>query len=230
MKTPKIVSREEWLEARKALLNKEKEFSHIRDALSQQIRNLPWVQVEKEYSFGAPSGEKSFLDLFDGRKQLVVYHFMMGPNWEAGCKSCSFWADNFNGIISHLNQREVSMVAVSRAPIEKIEAFRKRMGWSFDWYSSLGSDFNYDFHVSARADEISHYNYKESISTQDRELPGISVFALDKNNIIYHTYSRYARGLDLFNTAYHYLDIVPRGRDESELLYPQAWVKHKDLY
>jgi predicted dithiol-disulfide oxidoreductase (DUF899 family) len=232
MKNHKVVSQAEWLEARNGLLTKEKEFTRLRDRLSQERRELPWVKVEKEYTFEGPTGKETLADLFEGRSQLVVYHFMFDPSWLEGCPSCSFWADNFNGIGVHLNHRDVTMVAISRAPLEKLEAFKKRMGWSFKWLSSLNNDFNYDYHVSfteeARKKDV-YYNYG-SRKTDMPELPGTSVFYKDEHGNVFHTYSSYSRGIDMLNTAYHYLDLVPKGRDEAELEFTQAWVRYHDRY
>ncbi len=230
----KVVSSEAWLEARKAHLAKEKEFTRLRDELSRQRRELPWVKVEKNYVFDGPKGKETLAALFDGRSQLIVYHFMFGPDWEAGCPSCSFWADNFNGIVVHLNQRDVTFLAVSRAPFSKLDAYRKRMGWSFKWVSSYGNDFNYDFHVSFTKDEEAkgkvYYNYKVQDFESD-ELPGASVFSKDPSGKVFHTYSTYRRGLDMVNVAYHYLDLVPKGRDEAgQKPHPQAWVRRHDEY
>jgi len=233
MATHTIVSRDEWIEARRQLLADEKEFTRLRDQLSERRRALPWTRVDKGYAFEGPNGKETLSQLFEGRNQLVVYHFMYGPDWEAPCKSCSFWADNFNGIIAHLNQRDVTFVAISRAPLSKIQAFAKRMGWSFKWLSSGDGDFNHDYNVSFTPEEIAKgtvtYNYgprKTSVS----DLPGISVFFKDKDGIVYHTYSCYARGLDMLNTAYHYLDLVPKGRDEAGLPYTMSWVRIRDEY
>jgi predicted dithiol-disulfide oxidoreductase (DUF899 family) len=232
METHKVVSREQWIEARTKLLAREKEFTHARDRLSQERRDLPWVRVDKSYVFDGPRGKESLSDLFDGRSQLIVYHFMFKPDWEAGCKSCSFWADNFERNVVHLAHRDVTLIAVSRAPLDKLEAFRQRMGWTFQWVSSAGNDFNFDYHVSfappdARQGEI-YYNYARITSSLD-ELPGISVFYKNAAGEIFHTYSCYARGLDMMNAAYHYLDLVPRGRDEGGD-HPMAWVRHRDRY
>ena len=228
-----VVSREEWLAARKRHLLKEKEFTRLRDELSRQRRELPWVKVEKEYVFDAPGGKRTLFELFQGRSQLVVYHFMFGPDWEQACKSCSFWADNFNGIVVHLNHRDVTMLAVSGAPLGKIQAFKKRMGWEFDWMSSFGNDFNRDFHVSFTPDELSkgevYYNFGLTKFPSD-EAPGISVFCKNAKGEVFHTYSCYARGLDMLNGAYHYLDLVPKGRDEDGLSFTMAWVRHHDRY
>lgn len=231
MHNHKIVTSGDWRTARIALLEKEKEFTRARDALSRQRRELPWVKVEKNYSFDTTSGQKSLGDLFAGRSQLVIQHFMFGPEWEEGCPSCSFWADGYNGFAVHLAHRDVSMVTVSRAPLQKLLDYRKRMGWTFDWVSSLGSDFNSDFHVSFAPEERAdaEYNYRKN-GFPSEEAPGISVFTQSKAGEIFHTYSCYARGLDMMNAAYHYLDLVPKGRDEDELPYGMAWLKRKDQY
>jgi predicted dithiol-disulfide oxidoreductase (DUF899 family) len=229
----RVVSSDEWLAARRALLVKEKEFTRRRDELSRARRDLPWRRVDKPYRFDGPAGEESLGDLFAGRGQLVVYHFMFDPEWQDGCKSCSFWADNFNGFYRHLNQRDVTLVAVSRAPWPVIERFRARMGWSFPWLSSGGGDFNLDYQVSFTPEQLAAgeivYNYAPR-RTAMTELPGISVFFKDESGAVFHTYSCYARGLDMLNAAYHYLDLVPRGRDENDLPYKQAWVRHHDSY
>jgi Uncharacterized protein conserved in bacteria len=228
-----VVSRNEWIEARKALLQKEKEFTHLRDQLSRQRRELPWVKVEKQYEFDAPSGKVTLADLFENRSQLIVYHFMFNPKWDEGCPSCSFWADNFNSIGIHLNHRDVSFVAISRAPLPKIESFKQRMGWTFQWVSSFKSDFNYDYHVSFTPEQIKSgaifYNYENTaMNFEDRE--GASVFYKEESGAIYHTYSAYGRGIDLVNTAYNYLDLVPKGRDEEGLKFVQSWVRYHDRY
>ena len=229
-----VVTPEHWLEARKRLLAKEKQFTRLRDELSQARRELPWVRVTKEYRFDGPAGEETLAQLFAGRSQLVVYHFMFAPDWDAGCKSCSFWADNFERNVVHLRARDVTLVAVSRAPLTKIEAFRKRLGWSFKWVSSEHTDFNFDYHVSFTPEALAkgeiYYNYAWSKSALP-EQPGISVFYRDASGAIFHTYSCYARGLDMMNTAYQYLDLVPMGRDEADQRpNPQAWVRHRDTY
>lgn len=233
MTPPRIVSRDEWLAARKQHLLKEKEFTRLRDQLSAERRALPWVRVDEGYVFDAPGGKESLSDLFAGRSQLVVYHFMFGPDWGDGCKSCSFWADNFNGIIVHLRHRDVTMVAVSRAPLETLEAYRKRMGWEFKWVSSFGSDFNRDYHVSFTKEEIArgdvYYNYGMQKFPAD-EAPGVSVFRKDDNGAVFHTYSCYSRGLDMLNGAYHFLDITSKGRDEEGLSHSMAWLRHHDRY
>ena len=226
-----IVSREEWLAARKALLAKEKTFTRQREALSQERRRLPWVNVDKTYVFEGPAGKETLADLFAGRSQLLVHHFMFGPDWMEGCPSCSFWADNYNGAVVHLNHRDVSLVAISRAPLEKLESYRKRMGWSFKWVSSCGNDFNRDYHVffTPEAQKMAVYNYKAG-GFASSEAPGVSVFMKAADGQIFHTYSCYARGLDMLNGAYHLLDLVPKGRDEQGLSYPMAWVRRHDQY
>jgi len=233
MSNHQVVSQEEWLVARKAFLAKEKEFTHLRDQLSQQRRELPWVKVEKEYIFAGPNGKETLAELFAGRSQLLVYHFMFDPSWTEGCKSCSFWADNYNGIIVHLNHRDVTMVTISRAPLEKLEAYKKRMGWNFKWMTSFGNDFNRDYHVSFTPEEQEsgeiYYNYQVGRPFSS-EGPGMSVFSKDEKGNIFHTYSCYARGLDMLNGAYHALDLMPKGRDEAGLSSPQAWVRRHDQY
>jgi predicted dithiol-disulfide oxidoreductase (DUF899 family) len=230
----KVVSEEEWLKVRKQLLTQEKEFTRLRDRLSQQRRNLPWVRVEKNYVFEGPNVKETLADLFEGRSQLAVYHFMFAPDGEEGCRSCSFWADSFNAIAVHLNHRDVTMVAISRAPYEKLEAFKRRMGWSFKWLSSGGNDFNYDYQASFTAEEIAkgkvYHNFGTYEEDLDEEKPGISVFYKDKSGDVFHTYSAYSRGIDLMNAAYNYLDLVPKGREEAELEWPMAWVRHHDRY
>jgi predicted dithiol-disulfide oxidoreductase (DUF899 family) len=229
----KIVSENEWIEARKALLKKEKELTILGDQLNQQRRELPWKEVNKEYVFEGPNGKQTLRELFDGRSQLIVYHFMFDPTWEAACLHCSFWADNFNGIIVHLNQRDVTMIAVSRAPYSKLAAYEKRMGWDFKWVSSYDTDFNFDYHVSFTPEELDRketfYNYKLQ-DTHSSEREGVSVFYKDPADRVYHTYSAYARGIDMLNVAYHYLDLVPKGRDEAGHEFPQFWVRRHDEY
>lgn len=233
MPSHSVVPREEWLAARKGLLVKEKAFTRQRDQLTKERQALPWVRVEKVYVFETSNGPKTFNDLFEGRSQLIVYHFMFGPDWEAGCKSCSFLADHFNPAIVHLHQRDVSMVAVSRAPLDTLEQYKKRMGWNFLWASSLKNDFNQDYYVSFSAEDVErgavYYNYREQ-RFPSTEAPGASVFCRDKDGAIYHTYSVYERGLDMFITAYHYLDIVPKGRNEENLSYTMEWVRRHDEY
>ncbi len=233
MASHRILPHDQWIEARKALLEKEKAFTRARDELTKQRLALPWEKVEKTYTFHGPDGEETLPDLFDGRSQLIVYHFMYGPGWEEGCKSCSFLADHFDPAVVHLNARDVSMVAVSRAPIEEFEPYRKRMGWSFKWISSSGTDFNDDYHVSFSQDEIdnkkAYYNYKPQ-GFSSTEAPGASVFCKDDAGEVYHTYSVYERGLDMFIAAYHYLDIVPKGRNEEGLSYTMEWLRRHDEY
>jgi predicted dithiol-disulfide oxidoreductase (DUF899 family) len=229
----KIVSENEWIEARKALLKKEKELTILGDQLNQQRRELPWKEVNKEYVFEGPNGKQTLRELFDGRSQLIVYHFMFDPTWEAACLHCSFWADNFNGIIVHLNQRDVTMIAVSRAPYSKLAVYEKRMGWDFKWVSSYDTDFNFDYHVSFTPEELDRketfYNYNLQ-DTHSPEREGVSVFYKDLADRVYHTYSAYARGIDMLNVAYHYLDLVPKGRDEAGHEFPQFWVRRHDEY
>jgi predicted dithiol-disulfide oxidoreductase (DUF899 family) len=234
MQTHKIVSHDEWLAARKQLLAKEKEFTRLRDELSKERRELPWERVEKNYVFDGPGGKETLAQLFEGRSQLVVYHFMFDPDWDAGCPHCSFWADNFNGIPVHLKHRDVTMVAISRAPQAKLEAYHKRMGWSFKWLSSFGSDFNYDYYVSFTPEEVAkeqaYYNYRLNERQKALESVGISVFHKDADGTVFHTYSCYSRGVDMLNGAYHYLDLVPKGRDEAGQSNPQFWVRRHDEY
>ncbi|HKX29718.1 MAG TPA: thioredoxin family protein, partial [Blastocatellia bacterium] len=229
----KIVSREAWLEARKAHLVKEKELTRQRDELSRQRRELPWVKVEKNYLFDGPNGKETLADLFDGRSQLIVYHFMLGPDWKEGCPSCSLLADHIDGSLPHLQARDVTLIAVSRAPQPQIEAFKKRMGWRFKWVSSFGNDFNYDYHVSFTKDEMAvgqvYYNYTMQ-EFGSEEAPGVSVFYRDAAGAVFHTYSSYGRGGDLFLGAYNYLDLTPKGRDEGGLTFSMAWVRHHDRY
>ena len=230
----RVVSREEWLEERVALLEKEKAFNRQRDALSRERQALPWVKIDKPYVFEGRQGKEALVDLFDGRSQLIVYHFMYHPSWgEEPCRSCSFWADNFNGIGVHLNARDVNLVAVSKATLGQIEAYRQRMGWAFKWVSSHDNDFNADFHVGFSEDDRTRneitYNYATRPFGRE-ELPGASVFARNEANEVFHTYSTYARGLDMLNGAYHFLDIAPHGRDEDSLEWKQAWIRRHDEY
>jgi predicted dithiol-disulfide oxidoreductase (DUF899 family) len=228
-----IVSKNEWIEARKVLLKKEKEFTKLRDQLSQQRRDLPWVAVDKEYVFDGPNGKETLSDLFDGRSQLIVYHFMYDPNWDVGCPSCSFWADNFNDIIVHLNQRDVTLIAISKAPYSKIAAYKKRMSWDFKWVSSFDIDFNFDYHVSFTQEELAKKKAFYNFISQDpgiSEREGISVFYKDPSDKIFHTYSAYERGIDILNNTYNYLDLVPKGRDEDGYDFPMAWVRRNDEY
>jgi predicted dithiol-disulfide oxidoreductase (DUF899 family) len=229
----KIVSKNGWIAARKVLLKKEKEFTALRDQLSQQLRDLRWIAVDKKYVFDGPNGKQTLSELFDGRSQLIVYHFMYDPNWAVGCPSCSFWADNFNDIIVHLNQRDVTLIAISKAPYSKIAAYKKRMGWDFKWVSSYDTDFNFDYHVSFTQEELAKkkafYNFiSQDPRTSERE--GISVFYKDLSDKIFYTYSAYARGIDILNNTYNYLDLVPKGRDEDGYDFPMAWVRRHDEY
>jgi predicted dithiol-disulfide oxidoreductase (DUF899 family) len=231
MQDHKIVSESEWIEARQQFLIKEKEFTRLRDQLNQQRRDLPWKLVDKKYVFDGPDGRQTLQELFDGKSQLIVYHFMFDSDWEAACPHCSFWADNFNDIIIHLNHRDVSMIAVSHAPYDKILQYKKRMGWDFKWVSSHDTDFNFDYHVSFTQEEVdkkqAFYNFKSQDSF-DSQREGVSVFYKDKTGKVFHTYSTYARGIDMLNTAYNYLDLTPKGRDENGQ--GQFWVRRHDEY
>ncbi|MBA3493698.1 MAG: DUF899 domain-containing protein, partial [Gammaproteobacteria bacterium] len=233
MDHPRVVSRDEWLAARKQHLIKEKELTRLRDQLSAERRNLPWVKVKKPYMFDGPDGKETLADLFDGRSQLIVQHFMFGPGWKEGCVGCSFGADHVDGARTHFENRGVSFVAISRAPLPEIEAFKKRMGWRFKWVSSFASDFNYDYHVSFTPEEMAKgkviYNF-EMRDAQSEEMSGISVFYKDANGSLFHTYSTYARGDELLSPVYMYLDLAPKGRDEAGLPYPSAWWRHHDRY
>jgi predicted dithiol-disulfide oxidoreductase (DUF899 family) len=229
----KVVSHDEWIAARQNLLIKEKEFSKLQDDLSRQRRELPWERVEKEYVFDGPAGKETIAQLFAGRSQLAVYHFMFAPEWEEGCKHCSFWADNFNGTDAHLKHRDVTLVAISRAPLAKLERFKQRMGWSFKWVSSSGTNFNYDYRVSFTPEELARgeadWNYRRQKNT-NADTVGISAFYKDRNENVFHTYSAYQRGVEPINGAYHFLDLMPKGRDEAGLNFAQAWVRHHDRY
>jgi len=233
MQPGNIVSRDEWLEARKILLQEEKDFTRLRDRLSQKRRQLPWLKVDTDYIFEDLKGKSSLGDLFEDKSQLIIYHFMYGPDWEEGCPSCSFWADNFNGIDIHLRHRDANMVVVSRASLAQLQAYRKRMGWNFKLVSSLGNNFNYDYHVSFTAAEMEKaemfYNFKIGNFPAD-EAPGISVFYRSPEGEVFHTYSCYARGLDMLNGAYHYLDLLPKGRDEDDLDFTMTWLRRRDQY
>jgi predicted dithiol-disulfide oxidoreductase (DUF899 family) len=229
-----IVLREEWIEARKELLKKEKEFTRLRDQLNAECRELPWVKVEKQYVFDGPNGKETLADLFGGRSQLIVNHFMLGPGWEEGCVGCSFGADHNDGIIVHFEHHDVGFVAVSRAPWPEIEVFKKRMGWRFKWVSSFGSDFNYDYHVSFTKEEIAkgkvYYNYATH-DFQIEELAGTSMFYKDEAGDIFHTYSAFARGSEMLGGVYGYLDHLPKGRNETGPNHNLSdWVRHHDKY
>ena len=229
---PPKVSREEWLKARIELLKKEKEHSKARDELTKARQKMPWVKIEKDYVFDGPNGQVHLKNLFQGKSQLIIYHFMFEDDWSEGCKSCSFLADHYEPAIVHLANRDVSLVTISRAPLEKLESFKKRMKWNFNWLSSHDSDFNLDFHVSFTEEELKkkqgYYNFADTELFGTKELPGISVFVLEDDEV-FHTYSAFARGLDNFLTTYHLLDIVPKGRNEKGLSYTMEWLRHKDI-
>ncbi len=229
----KVVSHEDWIEAREGLLAKEKEFTGLRDSLSQARRDLPWERVDKAYTFDGPDGKQTLADLFEGRSQLIVYHFMLGPGWEEGCKACSFVTDHFDPAVVHLGHRDVTMIAVSRAPFPEIDTFRQRMGWTFKWMSSFENEFNGDYHVSFSEEALKqgsvYYNYA-MMEFPVTEASGLSVFLKDGDGLIFHTYSCYARGLDPLITAYNYLDLVPKGRDEADLSFTMEWVRLHDSY
>jgi len=229
MKKIHAVSREEWLTARKEFLQKEKEFTHSREKLSRARRQLPMVKVETAYVFDSNRGKTSLPDLFGNHQQLIIYHFMYGKDWEEGCPSCSFWADNFNDIERHLGARNTAFAVTSNAPLETLNAYKKRLDWGFDWLSAEDNTFSRDFGVTfSSGDDQSTYNYSDWIPDVG-EMPGISVF-FKQGNEVFHSYSTYGRGLDMLNGAYHYLDLTPMGRDESELPFTQAWVKRRDEY
>jgi predicted dithiol-disulfide oxidoreductase (DUF899 family) len=231
MEQHKIVTKEEWLKARKAHLAKEKDLTRQRDELNRQLRELPWMKVEKRYVFEGPDGSETLADLFAGRSQLIVQHFVFGPGWKEGCVGCSFSADHMDGVLPHLEHHDVSFVAVARAPLAEIAPFHKRMGWGFKWVSSYGSDFNYDYHVSFTKEEIAtgkvYYNYTMG-DFQSEEMSGRSVFYKDAAGDIFHTYSSYARGGDHLLGAYNYFDLTPKGRSESANM--SDWVRHHDKY
>ena len=231
-KNHRAVSRDKWLSARKRLLVKEKRFSRLRDQLNQQRRDLPWVKIEKDYIFQGPNGPESLEDLFCGKSQLIIYHFMFSPRWTEGCEHCSFWADHFDSANLHLGQRDTALAVVSRAPIDKIKAFKKRMGWRFNWVSSFKTDFNFDFQVSFTMEQRRSgrlpYNYG-TIDMDIDELQGVSAFYMDNRGDIYHTYSSYARGIDLLNTTYNFIDLTAKGRDERPGQ-AQDWVRFHDKY
>ncbi len=228
-----VVSREEWIAARKELLQKEKASTRLRDELSAARRQLPWVKIEKDYVFDAPGGKESLADLFEGRSQLVIYHFMFGPDWKEGCPSCSFTCDHLDDTLAHLAARDVTMVMISRATLDKIDAFKKRMGWHFKWVSSNGSDFNADFHVSFTKEQMAqgkvNYNYTMQ-EFPSQEAPGVSVFYKVLSGEIFHTYSTYGRGVEPLVGTYMILDMVPKGRDEDHLGFAMEWVRHHDRY
>jgi len=233
METQKVVSREAWLKARRELLAAEKEFTRQRDALTRRRMAMPWERVDKNYVFDAPEGPRTLAELFDGRRQLLVQHFMFAPGWEQGCKSCSYMADHSDGMTVHLAHRDVTFVAVSRAPLAEIERFRRRMGWQFKWVSSNANDFNHDYGVSFAPDEVAKgtvdYNYGKWPHAHE-ELPGVSVFVKDDAGNVFHSYSTYGRGVEVMMGTYNMLDLTPKGRDEENQSYTMEWVRHHDRY
>jgi len=228
-----IASEDDWLALRRELLDAEKAFQAARDELAATRRALPWRKIATDYVFDDESGSRTLSDLFGEHSQLLIYHFMYHPDWDEGCKSCSFWADSYDGAIPHLNARDVAFAVVSRGPLEKLLAYRNRMGWRFPWLSSRDSSFNFDFDVSFTPQQIksknTRYNYRDGANVGP-EMPGLSIFAKDENGDIFHTYSTYARGLDTLNPVYQLLDLVPKGRDEKSLPYPMDWVRRHDEY
>ena len=230
--TPTIATRDDWLKSRLALLEREKAHTRERDALAAARHALPWVKVERDYLFDGPEGRETLADLFAGRTQLLVYHFMFGPDWDEGCPSCSFWADNMDGIGIHLAHRDTTLVMASSAPYEKLEAYRARMGWRLKWVSAVGPDFNRDMHVTFTPEEVENregvYNYRKG-GFGGLEAPGISAFRRE-GGAVYHTYSAYARGLEGFNAAYQLLDLTSKGRDEAGLPFTMAWLRRRDRY
>jgi len=231
IQSPRVVSHEQWVTERVAFMAKEKEFTRLRDELSRQRRELPWEKVTKSYVFDGPRGKETLAELFEHRSQLIVYHFMFDPAWDEGCKSCSFVADNFAGALLHLAARDTSFAVISRAPLDKIERFKQRMGWSFPWLSSFGTEFNYDLQVThnpeAAKNGTAYYNYGTGVKVGE-EMPGVSVFYQDQNGDIYHTYSTYSRGIDFLNGAYNYIDLTPKGRDEGPQI--MSWLRRHDQY
>lgn len=231
---PAIVSPAAWLKARRTLLKAEKDFTRAQDRLNARRRALPWVKVDKSYTFDSPQGRVTLADLFGPHSQLIVQHFMFGPGWEEGCKSCSFMMDHFAPTVPHLAARDVAFAAVSRAPLKEIRPFQKRMGWDVNWVSSHDTDFNFDFHVSFRPGATAagkvFYNFADRHVPQDEEMPGISVFAKDARGAVYHTYSTYGRGVEIIMGTYPLLDLVPKGRDEAKLSYGMEWVRYHDRY
>ena len=226
-----VVAREAWVEARKGLLAKEKEFTRQRDQLSSERRELPWMAIDVDYVFDTLQGQRSLGELFEGKHQLVVYHFMMGPEWTEGCPTCSFWADNFNGVEPHLAARDTSLVAVSRAPMAEVAKYRERMAWGFNWVSSHGSQFNFDMGVSFEPDETEQPNYNfVTQASYGEESPGMSAFYRDDDGSVFLTYQTFSRGLDMVNGAYHMLDLTAKGRDEQDLDWSMAWLHRHDAY
>jgi predicted dithiol-disulfide oxidoreductase (DUF899 family) len=228
-----VVSGDRWIAERRKLLAREKELTRLRDAIARERRALPWVRIEKDYAFDGPEGRRTLAELFEGRRQLLVQHFMFAPGWEQGCPSCSFMADHVDGMNVHLAHRDVTFVAVSRAPLAEIERFRRRMGWRFKWVSSHGSDFNRDFGVTFTPQEVAqgklNYNYGEWPFASE-EWPGISVFYKDDTGNVFHTYSTYGRGVEVMMGTYELLDLTPKGRDERDVDYKMEWVRHHDRY
>jgi predicted dithiol-disulfide oxidoreductase (DUF899 family) len=228
-----VVSRDRWIAERKALLAHEKELTRLRDQIASERRALPWVRIEKNYVFDAPEGRRPLADLFEGRRQLLVQHFMLGPGWEQGCPSCSFMADHIGGMELHLAHRDVTLLVVSRAPLAEIERFRRRMGWQFKWVSSHGGDFNHDFAVSftpeQRAGGEVYYNYAQA-AFRSEEAPGVSLFYRDDAGEVFHTYSTFGRGVEVMMGTYNLLDLTPAGRNEHNPAYPMDWVRHHDRY
>src|ERR1700760_2440510 len=230
---PRVVSHSDWLAARKEFLAKEKQLTRLRDEIAQQRRQLPWEKVEKNYVFDSPSGKATLADLFGNKSQLIVYHFMFSPEWEEGCRGCSFISDHIAGSLPHPAARDVAYVAVSRAPLAKLDAFKKRMGWNFTWVSSNATDFNFDYNVSFTKEQVDNGTTGYNFGTQrftEVEGPGASCFIKDEAGNIFHTYSSFGRGLDGMINAYNWLDIVPKGRDEANMMPPMAWVRHHDKY
>lgn len=233
VKNHAIVPPERWVSERKALMAREKELMRLHDEIARERRALPWERVEKSYVFDTPQGRRTLADLFEGRSQLIVQHFMLGPGWAQGCPSCSYMADHTDGMRVHLAQRDVRLVAISRAPLEEITRFRERMGWQFDWASSNGSDFNFDFHVSFTPEEQAtggvYYNYHRTDFAAE-EMPGVSVFYKNEAGQVFHTYSTFGRGVEVMMGTYQILDLVPKGRDEREVPNKMEWVRHHDRY
>jgi predicted dithiol-disulfide oxidoreductase (DUF899 family) len=229
----RIVSRDEWVKERQALLKRERELTRYRDAIAAERRQLPWVRIDKDYVFDTPEGKRTLAQLFDGKSQLLVQHFMLGPGWEEGCASCSYMADHSDGMTVHLADRDTTLIAVSRAPLPEIERFRRRMGWQFTWVSSFNSDFNSDFGVSFTPEQVEkgevHYNYGTSPHSYE-ELPGISVFVKNEAGQVFHSYSTYARGVEVMMGTYNLLDLTPKGRSERDVDHKMEWVRHHDRY
>ena len=234
MNKHEITNRTAWLSRRKDLHAKERALTHASDDLAAARRALPWVPVEKHYVFDGPNGEASLAELFGPRSQLIIYHFMFGPAAEVGCKHCSFWADNWGASVQHLQARDVTLLAVSRGPLAQLEAFKRRMGWTFEWVSSGRSEFNYDFSVSFREEERQAgkltYNYAPLVPAYGADMPGFSVFHKDPDGAVFHTYSTFGRGIEVANATYQLLDLTPKGRDEAGLAYPMSWVRYHDDY